>query len=32
MAKKYFTKGVFDFLNELESNNEKAWWADNKDR
>ena len=32
MAKKYFTKGVFDFLNELESNNEKAWWTDNKDR
>ena len=32
MAKRYFTKGVFDFLNELESNNEKAWWEDNKDR
>lgn len=32
MAKKYFTKGVFDFLNELESNNEKVWWEDNKDR
>ena len=32
MAKKHFTKGVFDFLNELESNNEKVWWEDNKDR
>ena len=32
MATKYFTRGVFDFLNELESNNEKAWWEDNKDR
>ncbi|MFV1962362.1 MAG: DUF2461 domain-containing protein [Acidimicrobiia bacterium] len=32
MTKKYFTKGVFDFLNELESNNEKVWWEDNKDR
>jgi uncharacterized protein (TIGR02453 family) len=32
MAKKYFTKRVFDFLNELESHNEKAWWEDNKDR
>ncbi len=32
MAKRYFTRGVFDFLNELESNNEKAWWEDNKDR
>ena len=32
MAKRYFTKGVFDFLNELEQNNEKPWWEDNKDR
>ncbi len=32
MAKRYFTRGVLDFLNELESNNEKAWWEDNKDR
>lgn len=32
MAKKHFTRGVFDFLNELESNNERAWWEDNKDR
>lgn len=28
----YFSKGVFDFLRELEANNEKAWWEDNKDR
>lgn len=32
MAKKYFTNGAFDFLNELEENNEKAWWEENKDR
>ncbi len=32
MTKKYFTKGVFDFLNELESNNEKVWWEENRDR
>jgi uncharacterized protein (TIGR02453 family) len=32
VTKKHFTKGVFDFLNELESNNERAWWEDNKDR
>lgn len=32
MAKKHFTKGVFDFLNELEHNNEKAWWEANKER
>ena len=32
MAKKYFTPAVFKFLNELEHNNEKAWWEDNKDR
>jgi uncharacterized protein (TIGR02453 family) len=32
VAKRHFKKGVFDFLNELESNNEKAWWEDNKDR
>lgn len=32
MAKKHFTKGVFDFLKELEANNEKTWWEDNKDR
>ncbi len=29
---KYFTRGVFDFLKELEANNEKAWWEANKDR
>lgn len=29
---KYFTKGVFDFLKELEANNNKPWWEDNKDR
>lgn len=32
MAKKHFTKAVFDFLNELEHNNEKAWWDANKQR
>lgn len=32
MAEKYFTKGVFDFLKELEANNNKPWWEDNKDR
>jgi len=32
VGKRHFTKGVFDFLRELEQNNEKAWWEDNKDR
>lgn len=32
MVKRHFTKGVFDFLRELEANNDKAWWEDNKDR
>ena len=32
MAKRYFTREVFDFLNELEPNNEKGWWEANKDR
>ncbi|MEA1902036.1 MAG: TIGR02453 family protein [Actinomycetota bacterium] len=32
MAKKHFTKGAFDFLRELEANNEKAWWEQNKER
>ena len=32
MAKRHFKKDVFDFLNELESNNEKTWWENNKDR
>ena len=29
---KYFTKATFDFLKELEANNEKAWWEHNKER
>lgn len=29
---KYFTKGVFDFLKELEANNNKEWWESNKER
>lgn len=32
MAKRHFTKSVFDFLNELEHNNEKPWWDANKQR
>lgn len=32
MAKRHFTKGVFDFLRELEANNNKSWWEANKDR
>lgn len=28
----YFTPAVFKFLRELEDNNEKAWWEENKDR
>ncbi len=32
MSKRYFTPDVFRFLNELESNNEKAWWDKNKTR
>lgn len=32
MAKRYFTRGVFDFLHELEANNEKPWWEKNKER
>ena len=32
MATKYFTPAVFKFLTELEHNNEKVWWEDNKDR
>jgi uncharacterized protein (TIGR02453 family) len=32
MAQKYFTRGVFTFLSELEQNNDKAWWEQNKDR
>ncbi len=32
MGTKYFTKGVFDFLKELEANNNKPWWEKNKTR
>lgn len=28
----YFTRGAFEFLRELEQNNEKDWWEANKDR
>jgi uncharacterized protein (TIGR02453 family) len=29
---RHFTPALFAFLDELESNNEKAWWEDNKHR
>lgn len=32
MGKRYFTPKVFQFLRELEANNEKTWWEANKDR
>lgn len=32
MGTRYFTRGVFDFLKELEQNNNKNWWEKNKDR
>jgi len=32
MATKHFSPAVFAFLKELEANNEKAWWDENKDR
>ena len=32
MGKQYFTPDVFDFLSELEANNEKPWWEENKQR
>lgn len=32
MGKRYFSRGVFEFLNELEANNEKPWWDANKQR
>jgi len=32
LGHRYFTRGVFDFLRELEANNNKVWWEDNKDR
>lgn len=32
MSTRYFTSALFGFLRELEQNNEKAWWEENKDR
>lgn len=32
MGKRYFTPELFKFLRELEANNEKPWWEDNKSR
>jgi uncharacterized protein (TIGR02453 family) len=32
LATKHFSPALFAFLNELEENNEKAWWERNKDR
>lgn len=32
MAKRYFKPAVFEFLKELEANNEKRWWEENKER
>lgn len=32
MGRRYFSRGVFEFLNELEANNEKPWWDANKQR
>lgn len=32
MGTRYFTPAVFAFLRELEANNEKQWWEENKDR
>jgi uncharacterized protein (TIGR02453 family) len=32
MSKKYFKPAIFQFLNELEANNERPWWEANKDR
>jgi uncharacterized protein (TIGR02453 family) len=32
MANRYFTKGTFDFLTDLEANNNRAWFTDNKAR
>jgi uncharacterized protein (TIGR02453 family) len=29
---RHFGAGLFSFLNELESNNERSWWEQNKDR
>jgi uncharacterized protein (TIGR02453 family) len=32
MSTRHFTPAVFRFLRELEANNNKLWWEDNKDR
>ncbi|MCH8982612.1 MAG: TIGR02453 family protein [Acidobacteria bacterium] len=32
VTKRHFSPSLFKFLNDLEQNNEKAWWAENKDR
>lgn len=32
MAKKYFSKGAFDFLKDLKKNNDRDWFAANKAR
>jgi uncharacterized protein (TIGR02453 family) len=32
MAQSYFSPKVFTFLKELDTNNERAWWEQNKDR
>ena len=32
MRQSYFTPAVFTFLKELEQNNNKPWWEENKDR
>lgn len=32
MSTTYFTKAAFDFLRELDANNNKPWWETNKER
>jgi uncharacterized protein (TIGR02453 family) len=32
MGKRYFTPALFGFLRELEANNDKEWWDQNKNR
>ncbi len=32
MGKRYFKPAIFEFLKELEANNEKRWWEQNKER
>lgn len=32
MGKRYFRPAIFQFLNELEANNDRQWWEENKDR